>query len=294
MVAALLFYALAVSLLVPIGFFVAGPVPERRALLGLTYAAMVALGWCAALLLGFLSPLALAGAAALLATLGLLAAWYSLADERLLARFDARLGSAEERGEALDELRGRVLEIGAEGQHVVALMEVAGYPVRRLLSRQLFDEALELLDFIDEALGARLGSVDASEHRLLRARTLLHLGRLGEAERALAREREAGTMHPDEADALEALVATCRGALERAERLAERAAVRPWSGWTRPIHALALAHLAAGRGDERRALEHLRGIPSHARPSIHQLARACPGPASELATRLERPGAPYR
>lgn len=294
MVPALLAYAIAVSLLVPIGFFVAGPVPERRVLLGSTYAVLIALGWSAALLLGWLSPVALAGAAALLATLGLLAAWYSLRDERMLARFDARLGSAETRGEALEELRARIDEIGAEGHHVVALMEVVGHPTRRLIAQQLYDEALELLDYVGAHLGDRLGAVDASDHRLLSARALIHLGRPREAAALLSAERGAGTAHPDEADGLEALLCACQGDLDRAERLLRRSHVRPWASWTRPIHLLARAHLSAARGDDRDAIEQLRELPSYARPSALQLARALPGPASELAARLEQPGSPYR
>lgn len=294
MVAALLAYALVVSVGIVAGFAWAGPVPERRALLGLTYAALVAVGWCAALLLGFLSPLALAGAAALLATLGLLAAWFSLADERLLARFDARLDDPGSREAALEEVRARIVDIGAEGQHVVALMEVAGHPVRRLLSRQLFEEALGLLDFIRGELGERLGAVDASEHRLLRCRALLHLGRLEEAERELVAERAAGTKHPDEAATLEALVAILRGDRARAEDQLARAKLGIWAAWTRPLHALAAAHVATARGDEAAALERLRAVPAHARASTFQLARALPGPASALAARLEHPSAPYR
>lgn len=293
-VVTLLAYAIAVSLLVPLGFFLLGPVPERRVLLGSTYAVLIALGWCAALLLGWLSPVALAGAAALLATLGLLAAWYSLRDEQLLARFDARLGSAETRAEALEELRARIDEIGDEGHHVVALMEVVGHPARRLITRGLHGEALELLDYVATHLGARLGAVDASEHRLLRARALLHLERPDAAAALLAADRGAGSAQPAEADGLEALLASCRGELDRAERLLGHSAVRPWASWTRPIHLLARAHVAAARGDGGDAIEALKEVPGYARASTFQLARALPGPASELAARLEHPGSPYR
>lgn len=294
MIFALLAYAIAVSLAIPLGFFLAGPVPERRALLGSTYAILNALGWMAALLLGFLSPLALAGAAALLATLGLLAAWSTLRDERLLARFDARLGAAETRAAALDELRARIDEIGAESEHVVALMEVVGHPARQLMGRLLFDDALELLTHVADRLGHRLGPVDASELRLLTARALLHVGRVDEAERRLGADRDAGTRDPAEADGLEALVAACRGDLDRAEARLARSTAPLWAGWTRPIHLLASAHVAAGRGDEARAIERLRELPGYARAATFSLARAVPGPATDLAARLEHPGSPYR
>jgi hypothetical protein len=287
-------YALFISVMVPTWFLLAGPVRERRALVGLTYAALFVLAWCAALLLGFLSPLALSAGAAALATLGAGAAYYSHRDERLLARFDARIGDPDARAVALFELRARVREIGNEGDRIVALMEVASFPIRRLLDRCLFDEARAFIDMIDGDLGPRLGRADASELNVLSARCYMHASQPEEALTCLSAARAIGGAPSEEIDVLDALHAAVRRDVDRAERLLERAAVPLWSGRLRDLAALAAAHVAALRGQEARAIAELRSIRPEARASMSQLARAMLGPASELAEHLERPSSPYR
>ncbi len=292
MVVLLFAYALSVSILVPAWFLLAGPVRERRALVGLTYAALFVLAWCAALVLGFLSPIALTAGAAAMATLGAAAAWYSHRDERLLARFEARLDDPRAREAALDELRARIREIGSEGERVIALMEVASFPIRRLLDRDLRDEAQALVTMIDEELGPRLGKLDMAELRLLAARCHLHAGRAQEALAELERSRALGGA-ADELDALEAFVRAVRGESAQAESLVERAASSP-SASVRELASLARAHVAAARGCEADAIAALRALRAEARAGVLALARAIPGPATELFAHLDPGASPYR
>ncbi len=292
MVVLLFAYALSVSILVPAWFLLAGPVRERRALVGLTYAALFVLAWCAALVLGFLSPIALTAGAAAMATLGAAAAWYSHRDERLLARFEARLDDPRAREAALDELRARIREIGSEGERVIALMEVASFPIRRLLDRDLRDEAQALVTMIDEELGPRLGKLDMAELRLLAARCHLHAGSAQEALAELERSRALGGA-ADELDALEAFVRAVRGESAQAESLVERAASSP-SASVRELASLARAHVAAARGCEADAIAALRALRAEARAGVLALARAIPGPATELFAHLDPGASPYR
>lgn len=292
MVVLLLFaYALTLSVLVPSWFLLSGPVRERRTLVGLTYASLFILAWGAALLLGFLSPAALAAGAAAMATLGGVAAWFSHRDERLLARFAARVDDPVERPAAIAELKTRILEIGEESEHVVALMELASFPIRRLLDRCLFDEARGLVSFIDTELGHRLSEPDVAELRLLSARCDLHLGLVHEARDSLEEARANGAC-PDEVNALEALLCAARCDTQRAERLLARVAPEHAPERVNDLCALTSAHLGVARGDDAEAIVHLRAV--GARRHVVHLLRALPGPATALAERLERPSMPYR
>ncbi len=294
MVALLFAYALSVSVLVPAWFLLAGPVRERRALLGLTYGALFVLAWCAALLLGFLSPLALVAGAAALATLGAGAAYYSHRDERLLARFDERLADPEARIEAIEDVCARIREIGNEGERIMALMEVAAFPIRRLLDLCLFDEARTIVETIENEVGSRLGPADASELALLSARCHMHAGHPEPALVELTAARAMSTGPYEEIDVLDAFIAASRRDLDRAASLLERVSLPPWSSRLRDLASLVAAHIAAARGDEDAAIAELRSIGEPARPSLLHLMRVLPGPASELAERLRCPGAPYR
>lgn len=290
---ALFGFALIVSVALPAAFFLAAPVPERRAVLGFTYATVVVIGWCAALTLGLLSPFAAAGAAALLSSLAALAGLYSWWDERLLAELDRSMSDPVRREAALAELRARLDHMGRESRAVVALMEVAAFPVQRLIARGLYDEARALLGYVAAQLGPQLGRVDASEHRLLTVRTLLQLGEAEAARELLARER-ADSAYPADADLLAGLLAVCDGDCAGAEPLLVHARPRLWTQWSHALADLVEAHVAAAAGDDERALERLRGLPESYRSCVLALARAVPGPATELARRVEGPSAPYR
>ena len=292
MVVLLFVYALSLSIVVPGWFLLAGPVRERRALLGLTYAALFVLAWSAALVLGFLSPVALGAGVAAMVTLGAAAAWCSHRDERLLARFAAQIDDPATRAAALDELRARIREIGNEGERVIALMEIASFPIRLLVQRGLFDEAEELLELIDTELGPRLGRLDRAELRLLQARIALHRGHADDALRRVEQAR-ADAKEP-ELDVLEALARSARGEAARADALLRRAALRGGSQDVADLAALARAHTCAARGDEAGAITALRSIRSRARASVLQLARALHGPATDLCARLAHPTSPYR
>jgi hypothetical protein len=287
-------YALAVSIFVPLYFFTMGPVRERRILLGLTYSALCVFAWAASLLLSFQSEGVFVLVSSIVLTIVAFSAFISHRDEKLLARFDRDLADPESRARAIEDLGQRIREIGTEGERVVAVMELASFPIQRLMDRCYFEDARSTLALIQSELGPRLDSRDSAELHTLAMRCFMHHGSLALAERELASARAARVPASEDLDVLEALLCASRGDFDRAAELARRGTARPFSGRVRDLALLARAHVAAGRGREDEAIAHLRAVRRDAWPSIRRLARALSGPATELCDLIERRASPYR
>lgn len=284
-------YALLLSVGVPLAFLALAPVPERRGLLASSFALGYALAWGGALLLGFLSLAAVAIAMATLATLLALAGLYTWQDERFLARFEARLAGATSREEAIEELRARIEALAKEQRRdVVAGMELAGFAIQRLVAHEAHEDALVLLTEIQEQLGDRAG-VDRRHFRMLRVRVLLQLGNVDDAVTVFEAELGPDDRRTPEVRILDALLAVT-GARRSAP---VDVPPRSFMAWNDAIVQLVRAHLAVRAGDDAGATERLTELAE--RPygvATLDLARALPGPATELARRIARPSSPYR
>ncbi|MCA9610602.1 MAG: hypothetical protein KC619_33635 [Myxococcales bacterium] len=289
-------YALLLSVGIPLAFLLVGPVPERRGLLASSFALGYALAWGGALLLGFLSLAAVSIAMAALATLLALAGLYTWQDERFLARFEARLASTTSREEAIEELRSRIAEL-AEGQRrdVVAGIELVGFAIQRLVAHEAHEDALVLLTEIHDRLGDRVGA-DRRHLRMLRVRVLLQLGNVDDAVTVYEAELQGTDRKGSERQSPEVRIL---GALLAVTGVRRGAPIDPpprsFMAWNDAIVQLVRAHLAVREGDDASATERLTALAS--RPygvATLDLARAVPGPASELARRIVHPSSPYR